>query len=80
MDYFATAAKFEEKGKLKKAVGAYDDAIKDNPYEPTYYKMRASLKNANQDEEGGMKDDLLAEKMRMEVLAVIQIAQTQRIR
>jgi len=80
MDYFATATKYEEKGKLKKAIGTYDDAIEDNPYEPTYYKMRASLKKANHQEEGGIKDDFWAEKMRMEVVALIQIAQTQPIR
>lgn len=80
MDYFATAAKFEDKGKLKKAIDTYDEAIKENPYEPTFYKMRASIKKANEDADGAKEDEAMAEKMMMEVLAVIQIAQTQSIR
>lgn len=80
VDYFSAASKYEKKGKLKKAIKTYDTAIENNPYEPTYYKMRASIKNASEDEKGAEEDKLLAEKMNMEVLAVIQIAQTQSLR
>lgn len=80
MDYFSVASKFEKKGKLKRAISTYDQAIENNPFEPTYYRMRAAMKRANGDKVGADEDDRIAEKLTMEVLAVIQIAQTQSLR
>lgn len=80
IDYHAMAKKFEEKGKLEKSVRTYDDAIKMYPFEPVYYTMRAKYKEDLGDSAGAAKDKLMAEKLNMEVLAVVEIAQSQSVR
>ncbi|MEB2774877.1 energy transducer TonB [Algoriphagus sp. D3-2-R+10] len=80
LDYHAMTKKFEEKGKLEKAVRTYDDAIKNYPFNPVYYTMRAKFKKELGDEEGAKEDQLMADKMNMEVLAVVEIAQSQSVR
>lgn len=80
LDYHAMAKKFEEKGKLEKAVRTYHDAIKMYPYEPVYYTMRAKYKDELGDTSGAEEDKLMAEKLNMEVLAVVEIAQSQSVR
>lgn len=80
LDYHGMANKFEEKGKIEKAVRTYDDAIKGNPYEPNFYFMRAKFKKELGDLDGAKTDELMAEKMNMEILAVVEIAQTQSVR
>ncbi|MEP0713186.1 energy transducer TonB [Algoriphagus sp.] len=80
LDYHAMAKKYEEKGKLEKAVKTYDDAIKEYPYDPVYYTMRAKYKSELGDADGARADALMAQKINMEVLAVVQIAHTQSVR
>ncbi|REG92058.1 energy transducer TonB [Algoriphagus antarcticus] len=80
LDYHAMAKKFEDKGKLEKAVRTYDDAIKNYPFEPVYFTMRAKFKKELGDEDGAKADELMAEKMNMEVLAIVEIAQSQSVR
>ncbi|PZX53168.1 energy transducer TonB [Algoriphagus chordae] len=80
VDYHEMAKKFEDKGKPEKAVRTYNDAIKNYPFEPIYYTMRAKYKKDMGDEEGAKADELMAEKMNMEILAVVEIAQTQSVR
>ena len=80
LDYHAIAKKFEDKGKLEKAIRTYDDAIKMYPYEPIYYTMRAKYKEDLGDTAGAKEDKLMAEKLNMEVLAVVEIAQSQSVR
>lgn len=80
LDYHAMAKKFEEKDKLDKAVRTYNQAIEENPYEPNYYTFRAKYKKELGDEEGAKEDLLMAEKINMEVLAVVEIGRTQSIR
>lgn len=80
LDYHTMAKKFEDKGKPDKAVKTYDDAIKNYPFEPVYYTMRAKLKKELGDQEGAAADELMAEKLNMEVLAVVEIAQSQSVR
>lgn len=80
MDYHAVAKKLEEKGKLERAVKTYDDAIEKNPFEPVFYSMRAKYKKKLGDEEGAGQDEQMAQKMTMEVLAVVEIGATQSIR
>lgn len=80
LDYHAMAKKYEDKGKVEKAIKTYDDAIKDYPYDPVYYTMRAKYKRQLEDEEGAVADELMAQKINMEVLAVVQIAQSQSVR
>ncbi|WP_339875901.1 energy transducer TonB [uncultured Algoriphagus sp.] len=80
VDYHSVAKKFEEKGKIEKSVRTYDDAIKKYPYEPVYYTMRAKYKKELDDLSGAEADKLKAEKLNMEVLAVVEIAQSQSIR
>lgn len=80
LDYHAMAKKFDEKGKPDKAVRTYTDAIKNYPFEPVYYSMRAKYKKETGDEKGAKADELMAEKMNMEVLAVVEIAQSQSVR
>ncbi|MEB2786033.1 energy transducer TonB [Algoriphagus persicinus] len=80
LDYHAMAKKFDDKGKLEKVVRTYDDAIKNYPFEPIYYTMRAKFKNELGDSQGAEADKLMAKKLNMEVLAVVEIAQTQSVR
>lgn len=80
LDYHAMAKKFEDKGKLDKAVRTYDDAIKMYPFEPVYYTMRAKYKDDLGDTAGAEADKIKAEKLNMEVLAVVEIAQSQSVR
>jgi tetratricopeptide (TPR) repeat protein len=80
LDYHAMAKKFEDKGKLDKAVRTYDDAIKKYPFDPVYYTMRAKFKKELGDENGAKVDETMAEKINMEVLAVVEIAQSQSVR
>lgn len=80
LDYHAMAIKFEDKGKIEKAIKTYDDAIKEYPYDPVYYTMRAKYKKQLEDEEGAAADELMAQKINMEVLAVVQIAHSQSVR
>ena len=80
VDYHAMAKKFEEKGKLDKAIRTYDDAIKMYPYEPVYYTMRAKYKKDLGDTAEAEADKLKAEKLNMEVLGVVEIAQSQSVR
>lgn len=80
LDYHAMAQKFEDKEKLEKAVRTYDDAIKNYPFDPVYYTMRAKFKKELGDEEGAKEDQLMTDKMNMEVLAVVEIAQSQSVR
>lgn len=78
--HHAMAKKFEDKEKPEKAVRTYDDAIKNYPFEPVYYSMRVKYKNEVGDSEGAEADRLMAEKLNMEVLAVVEIAQSQSVR
>lgn len=80
MDYHAVAEKFGEKGKIDKAVKTYDQAIEKNPFEPNFYAMRAKYKKELGDEDGSESDKLMALKMTMEVLAIVEIGQTQSLR
>ena len=80
LDYHAMAKKYEEKGKIEKAIKTYDDAIKEYPYDPVYYTMRAKYKKQLEDTDGALDDELMAQKINMEVLAVVQIAQSQSVR
>jgi len=80
VDYHAMAKKFEDKEKPEKAVRTYDDAIKNYPFEPVYYSMRAKYKNDLGDTAGAEADKSMAEKLNMEVLAVVEIAQSQSVR
>lgn len=80
LDYHAMAMKYEDKGKLEKAVKTYDDAIKNYPYDPVYYTMRAKFKKLLDDTDGALADELMAQKINMEVLAVVQIAHSQSVR
>jgi len=80
LNYHAMAKKFEDKGKLDKAVRTYTDAIKNYPFYPVYYTMRAKFKKELGDLDGAKADELMAEKMNMEVLAVVEIAQSQSVR
>lgn len=79
-DYHGKAKKFQDKGKLEKAVKVYDEAIENNPYTPDYYIMRARLKKELGDLEGASNDQLHAEKLKMELLAMVEIGQTQTLR
>ncbi|PZX59642.1 TonB-like protein [Algoriphagus ratkowskyi] len=80
IDYHAMAKKYEDKGKIERAVKTYDDAIKNYPYDPVYYTMRANYKRQLEDTEGALADELMAQKINMEVLAVVQIAHSQSVR
>jgi tetratricopeptide (TPR) repeat protein len=80
LDYHAMAKKYEEKGKIDKAIKTYDDAIEDYPYDPVYYTMRAKFKREMDDVEGAVADELMAQRINMEVLAVVQIAHSQSVR
>ena len=72
LDYHVMAKKFEDKGKPEKAVRTYTEAIKNYPFDPVYYTMRSKYKEESGDLEGAKTDKLMAEKMTMEVLAVIE--------
>jgi hypothetical protein len=61
-------------------VRTYDDAIKKYPFDPVYYTMRAKFKKELGDENGAKVDETMAEKINMEVLAVVEIAQSQSVR
>ena len=80
MDYHTVAKKFEDKGKIDKAVKTYDQAIEKNPFEPNFYAMRAKYKKQLGNEKGAESDKLMALKMKMEVLAIVEIGQTQSLR
>lgn len=73
VDNKARAVKLFNDAKYDKALKGFDKAISDNEYDHELYSFRARCKESLGDHEGAVLDHATAEKLRNEVMAVVDV-------
>lgn len=72
-DYKKMAERNIKKLKFDKALKLYDEAIEDNRYDFSLFESRARVKETLADSVGARQDQAIAEKLKKEIMAVVNI-------